>query len=70
MCKYCAITEKESIFSSNFAEWNEKFVIYKTQNGKYVMGCEFELDIDDNSYPWENVIIKYCPYCGRKLGGE
>ena len=30
MCKYCAIPEKESIFSSNFAEWNEKFVIYKT----------------------------------------
>ena len=72
MCKYCEMPEKLDRYNSHvYGEPNGAFTIYREgYNGTYFLGCEFELDIDDNIYPWENVIIKYCPFCGRKLSEE
>ena len=70
MCKYCEMPEKLDRHSSNmYGEPNEAFVIYKAPDNKFILGCEFE-EIDTTDYYWENVIIEYCPFCGRKLGGE
>ena len=71
MCKYCEMPEKLDRHSSHmYGEPNRAFVIYREGYSEtYFLGCEFE-DIDTTDYYWENVIIKYCPFCGRKLGDE
>lgn len=70
MCKYCEMPEKLDKYGTNaYGEPNEAFVIYKTLDNKFVLGCEF-VEFHTCDYHWENVIIKYCPFCGRKLGGE
>lgn len=70
MCKYCEMPDTLDRHSSNmYGEPNEAFVIYKTPDNKFILGCEFE-DADTDNYYWENVIIEYCPFCGRKLGEE
>lgn len=67
MCKYCEMPEKLDKYICNmYGEPNEAFVIYKTPDNKFILGCEF-VDTNTDDYYWENVIIKYCPYCGRKL---
>lgn len=75
MCKYCEMPDTLDRHSSNvYGEPNEAFVIYKTPDNKFILGCEFVdgdfVDIGTGDYYWENVIIEYCPFCGRKLGGE
>ena len=69
MCKFCEFSEKMDKYTSNtYAEWNDAFIIYKTVDDSFILGCEF--DNGKDYFPWENVEIKYCPFCGRKLGGE
>lgn len=65
MCKYCKMP---SGYSLKIAEWNEDFAIYKNIKGEYLMVCETEVNNKDISMA--NVVIKYCPYCGRKLGRD
>lgn len=70
MCQYCEMPEKSDKHISNmYGEPNEAFVIYKTPDNKFILGCEF-VDVSTGDYYWENAIIEYCPFCGRKLGEE
>lgn len=67
MCKYCEFNDKLSLKqSASYATPKGQFCIYRTLDGKYILGCEFDNGTD--YYPWENVMINYCPYCGRELG--
>lgn len=55
MCKYCEDDEEEY------------FNIYKNDDEKYVLSIQSGYSFEIDEFIYTEIIIDYCPFCGRKL---
>ena len=71
-CKYCDLESEDYMYSTFYVDLgilgDYELAVY-VSGGSEKLGVDFGSENDAPAFS-ESVKIKYCPYCGARLGGE
>ena len=71
-CKYCDLESEDYMYPTFYVDLgiigDYELAVYVSGGGEK-LGVDFGSENDEPAFS-ESVKIKYCPYCGARLGGE